>query len=259
MSPDRTTRRNIVNILLLACLVGTLLFSAGCVRARLNVDVDSSGGANLDYKVGLDKSANLLSVVGADPLATIQEDLRKQGFAISGWSDAQYEGFRATQHVDKLDGIPGLSADGDQGVKLTRGVPFDTLAVNSSVQLDSGMLAEVQKLSGFDMGNLGDSQRAALDKATSDADVVLTMHLPMAVTSTNASNVSEDRSTLTWALLPGQATDLRAEARAVGPWGWAVGAGLLALLLLLLAGGLVLLSRRRLGGSGSDEPTEIVV
>lgn len=210
-----------------------------CVKGRLNAEVDTSGGAALDYTVGVNLPAQALTAVGADPLSGVRDRLTSEGFAITGWSEGDYKGFRATKRVDRLTTIPGVSAEGDHGLSFSPGVPFDSYRLNGKVKLDD----TVPTVAGAaDAAGLGAEAKNALsDQLVSQADVEFTMVLPIAAGTTNASKISLDRRTLTWKLVPGQVTDLQAEASAVG----VVGVVGIVLTVLLLAGAVFLIVRAR--------------
>jgi len=211
----------------------------GCVKARLNAAVDTTGGAVLDYTVGVNLPAQALTAVGADPLSGVRDRLTAEGFAIAGWSEGDYKGFRATKRVDRLTTIPGVSAEGDHGLSFSPGLPFDVYRLDGKVKLDD----TVPTVAGAaDAAGLGAEAKSALsDQLVSQADVEFTVVLPIAAGTTNASEISLDRRTLTWKLVPGQVTDLQAEASSVG----VVGVVGMMLTLVLLAGAVFLVVRAR--------------
>jgi len=253
MSKTAARLKITLRTLLVLALLALTVLCGGCVKARLKADVDTSGRAALDYTIGVDRSAQVLSAVGADPLAGVRNRLSGEGFAIAGWSEGQYEGFRATKRVDRLESIPGVSVEGDEGLSFARGIPFDTYDLNGKVELDAAVPGGIDGL--VSASGLGAGANAALsDNLVSQADIEFTMVLPVAAGVTNATRVSTDRRTLTWKLIPGQMTDLRAEARSVG----LVGVLGLAFGVTLLVGVtfLIVRARKRAGVGGSDGPAQ---
>lgn len=249
-------------IMLLGCLLLSLLFS-GCTKGHITMEITRLGAADLTCKL-------VTAPVLKPTVDAFEEDFRKDGYGVRPAKEGQYEGFVATKHYNQVKDIKdskvlktfdirtweqaAQDAAGPQNgekakpaqvsrekkepvVRLQGGLLFDTISVHTGINM-----APKEELKNRDA-------QAVLQSIMKQFDLRFTLVLPTAVDDTNATQVSDDKRTLTWKLPLGEETPMDATVTYLNPVkaaGW--------LMVLLVVGGVgnaYYRKRKRMKGTGA--------
>lgn len=234
---------------LLLCLVVLSTFFSGCAKGHITLSVTRLGAADLTCEL-------VAAPVLKPTVDSFQEDFKQDGYAVSPAKDGDFAGFKAQKHYNQVKDIKDSkvlrtfdfktwedaatqAANGQQSgqkqnnararlpekkhapiVKLDNGLLFDTISVNTAVNMGEG-----EHLKDKDA-------QAVLKNILSQFDLRFTLVLPTGADSSNASEVSPDKKVLTWRLPLGQKTPMQASVTYLNPVkaaGW--------LVVLLVVGG----------------------
>jgi len=220
-------------LLLLICLTVSL---AGCAKGVITLDISRMGAADIDCK--------LVAVpVLAKGLDSFRKDFSKDGYVVTDAADGEMQGFLAHKHYanisdvqdskvldvfrfDKLEkaaqgttkeNAATNSKDADVAnpiVMVDKGLLFDTVTVNTHLNLKTNKVKDVKTNEQWIMQNL-----------IKQIDLRFVLRLPTRVASSNAAIVSEDGKTLTWVLAMGEDTPMQASVTYCNPFkaaGWLI-------------------------------------
>lgn len=187
--------KKVFSLLILAILMLTVL--TGCTDINYNVKINQNGSGDISYTYVIDKeiveSWNYNTEILTLQDKTIAENA---GYTIESYAYEGQEGFKATKH-------------------------FDDITTFSFNELFEGYLNSLEN-DGIKIETVKDkkvySQNVSLDLTTltgtkENVEIKYQVTLPTKVDETNANEVSSDKKTLTWNLLPGQINEIKFEAK----------------------------------------------
>lgn len=213
---------------------------SGCVQMAMGVNVNPDGSGTVTVQVGFKEEIfeNLSQADGGtDPIETLAEEVRSQGYEVEPYEQDGYKGVRGTKQSEDLSKWFGADA-------YTRGLNF---IKNKSRGVQTFTLTGKAKIIDTIKSSLEQVQASA-----DQADVRLSVTMPYDITQTNAVELSDDKKTATWdmAALTG---DINVTASGsillFGTipvlWAWIVVGALALVAVVLIAIGLIRVTARR--------------
>ena len=180
----RTTAKKAC-VLLFAAILAVCSLS-GCVRMKVGLDIKADGSADVSMNMGVANEVySMLQSSESDPFAQAKQDADTNGYTLEEYDADGYKGIIMTANVPNLE-------EASKSDPYVEGITFTKQknGLKQTMNL-SGTLASVQSLK----QNMGDSQIDA-----SQFDLKFTVTTPYPITSSNATEVSEDKRTATWDL-----------------------------------------------------------
>lgn len=229
---------------LILCLLLLTVLSAGCAKGEVVMELSRLGSADIQCKL-------VAIPLVASQLGSVRDDFVEDGFQVEDVKEEKMEGFLAKKHFKNVSEVNQtkimqgfkLNKNKDQAGKqaenqatatkntnvvFTQGLLFDTVAVNTHLDLRSSQKDE-SKESKWLVKNL-----------LQQVELRFVLKLPTAVDSSNASRSPDNGKTLVWDLVLGEDNELQAQVTYLNPFK----AGGFALVLAVV-GGFVWFRRKR--------------
>lgn len=243
--------RNVLGILLIIIM----LFTTGCVRGDIVLDISRTGSAELSSKL-------MVVSVLRDNLKPLKEKFAQDGFAIMDVKESGMEGFHAVRTFGNISEMSNLALFKGLNVqeylqtpkkpgvvvankteKSDRGTNLDKLP---RLVVDKGLIFNTYKIDvdidlGKGAGLVAKDDNIIVKNIMSQVDLKFILKLPTKTIKNNAYLVSADGRTLTWRLALGEANQIVAELTMLN----LVNIGIIILITILLGGYIYLAERKR--------------
>lgn len=219
-------RRKIALYILMVLII---VFTSGCVKGEITLDIGRSGSAELSTKV-------LVLSFLRDNLAPLKDKFAQDQFEVMDIKETGMEGFHATRKFsniskmkdisifkglniqENLSRVPTTSKEsGKQDVnKESSGVTAAKSVKEPVLLVEKGLIWDKYKINAnVDLGskyNSSGDENPLVKRILSQIDLKFIVKLPVKSTKTNATQVSEDGRTLVWQLSLGENNQVVAEA-----------------------------------------------
>ena len=180
-------------VLSLTALIGLLLVTlTGCVNLNYEVELKKDGSANVSYTYETEKGNNL-----DDNLSEMKQRAKDEGYEIEEYSDDKVDGFKASKHFDNASEASLEKIFSSEYIKDSE---------------DNQLKVEKQGLNKV----LSQDAKFDLSSVSTYAKIKYTVKLPVAATSHNASQTSDEGKTLTWDLKSGDTNEVKFSATVKG-------------------------------------------
>ena len=204
-----------LKIMIIALLLA--IVTTGCVKFNVNMDIKKDKSMDFTMIYAFDKS---LIQNGNELKESDLEEVKKNGFTITRYSDGKFEGFTISKKINNIDDVSttddtvynlsGLMSSGEDSkyiFKVVKGlnkntyyakIKFDASDSNMS-SMDSEELADeaTDMEDGMDFGSVDWNNMMSSMK---DMDLSFNVTLPNGAISSNADKKENDNKKLSWAL-----------------------------------------------------------
>ena len=214
---ERGMKMKKVKYLFMIIAVSVLL--TGCVKFNASMDIKKDKSMDFSVIYAFDKT------VFGDQMSLKEEDMddvKKQGFTVTKYSEGNFEGFKISQKINNIDEVStendveydlsGMMEESENNkyiFKVVKGTDKNTYY--AKLKFDSKDSGLNNTESGFDDEDLADENDTlttgdnSLDNVDLNAlmnslDLKFNVKLPNAALSSNATEKSSDNKNLTWKL-----------------------------------------------------------
>ncbi|MTV48121.1 DUF3153 domain-containing protein [Heliobacillus mobilis] len=214
-----TMKRALLAILMIVLCASVLV---GCAQTDIQVKVNPDGSGDLKYAVLVDKS--LITQNESDPLSDLKQGAESSGFTVNPLEQEGYIGFEASKKVKNIaketsnDVFLGKIGE---GFTLQKSFLKTTYKLNTDIDLSDLNFVANEKLNPF------------VQAAMKQVKLKLTVDLPVAAMSSNATSASNNGKSLTWDLKAGETNHIAINAEQYSP----MTISLLGIILLLIIAG----------------------
>lgn len=243
--------RNVLGILLIIIM----LFTTGCVRGDIVLDISRTGSAELSSKL-------MVVSVLRDNLKPLKEKFAQDGFAIMDVKESGMEGFHAVRTFGNISEMSNLAlfkglnvqeylqTPKKPGVVVANKTEKSDMGTNPDklprLVVDKGLIFNTYKIDvdidlGKGAGLVAKDDNIIVKNIMSQVDLKFILKLPTKTIKNNAYLVSADGRTLTWRLALGEANQIVAELTMLN----LVNIGIIIVIIVLLGGYIYLAERKR--------------
>nr|WP_243237046.1 DUF3153 domain-containing protein [Heliobacterium chlorum] len=194
----------------------------GCAQTDIQVKVNPDGSGDLKYAVLVDQS--LITQNESDPLSDLKQGAESSGFTVTSLEQEGFIGFEASKKVKNIaketsnDVFLGKIGE---GFTLQKSFLKTTYKLNTDIDLSDLNFVANEKLNPF------------VQAAMKQVKLKLTVDLPVAAMSSNATSASNNGKSLTWDLKAGETNHISINAEQYSP----MTISLLGIILLLIIAG----------------------
>lgn len=175
---------------LIILLILTLITLTGCAEINYEIEVKKDGSGEISYIFGMSKEIlENLNVSADDFISEMKEQAEESEYKVEAYEDDNIAGFKANKRLNDLNKDFSLQeVFGEEYVKDT---------TDNGIKVEKSLFKTTY------------SQKAELDLTTLNEDekeikMTYKIKLPVAINTSNASEISEDGKTLKWNLKGGE-------------------------------------------------------
>jgi len=190
---------------LIVTLLVSLVMLTGCVNINYEVEVKKDGSGDISYVYAFsNETLESLQVSAEDMVSSMKKQAEDNNYTTESYKDDQYEGFKATKHINDLEKefslkeafgeeyIKESEDNKDNGIKIRNGFLSTKISQDAEIDLTS------------------------MQNVSSMVKMAYTVKLPVNVKSSNATTTNGN--TLTWNLEGGQINKIEFTASGLNIW-----------------------------------------